>query len=457
MATEIYVPKLGMTMTEGTVAEWHIPDGGEVKAGESIFRLETEKIEFEVEAEGPGIVRHVVPEGTTLECGAVVAYVLAPGEAMPPGALLAASAEAVTAVTAVGASTSTPLAQDGGRVAASPAARRLAEDRGIPIAAVTGTGPGGRVTEDDVARYQPPVGPPPAAAQPGAGEVAASPIARRLAEQLGVDLAQVKGTGPGGRITKEDVEAAASPQPSPTVQRGTLATSTDAAAAQVIPIRGVRKVIFERMTASLQTMAQLTLAMEVAMDDAVRLRASLIEEWAAGGIRPSHTDLVIRAVAKALAEHRSFNAEVRADGIHLLPDIHIGMAVSTDAGLMVPVIRHADRFSLKEIAVEARRLAEGARAGRLGPDDYAGGAFSVTALGMYGVDFFTPIINPPNVAILGVGRIHDTTAWEGDRPVKRQAMTLSLTWDHRVNDGAPAADFAGAVKALLESPYRLLV
>jgi pyruvate dehydrogenase E2 component (dihydrolipoamide acetyltransferase) len=151
------------------------------------------------------------------------------------------------------------------------------------------------------------------------------------------------------------------------------------------------------------------------------------------------------------------NSEARGNEIYLHPDVHVGMAVALDEGLVVPVIRDADVISLKDLAQETSRLAAAARAGTLGPDDYAGGTFSVTTLGMYGVDMFTPIINSPNVGILGVGRIHDGVAWEGDRPTRRQQMTLSLTWDHRVIDGAPAAEFVQTVKALLESPYRLLV
>jgi len=453
MPTEVLIPKLGMTMTEGTVAEWHIPDGGEVALGESVYRLETEKIEFEVEAESAGIVRHLVPEGAVLDCGGVVAYILAPGEAMPasasrpPAAGLAAPA-AVAAATP-GATTAAPAAEgDGGRIAATPAARRLAQELGVDLTAVTGTGPGARITEADVQGYQAAASTAPSGAGP------ASPLARKLAESLGVDLAMVQGTGPGGRITREDVEAAASkPAASPpTAQRPAPAPAGD-----VIPIRGMRKVIFERMHSSLQTTAQLTMGMEVWMDEAVKLRAQLVEEWAADGVKPSHTDLVIKAVGKALRKHPRLNAEVHEDGIHLLREVHVGMAVALEEGLVVPVIRDADRISLKEIAAESSRMAEAARTGKLTLDEMAGGTFSVTALGMLGVDLFTPIINTPNTAILGVGRIHDGVAWEGDRPVKRQQMTLSLTWDHRVVDGAPAAEFVRTVKALLEAPYRLLV
>lgn len=222
-------------------------------------------------------------------------------------------------------------------------------------------------------------------------------------------------------------------------------------------MRGMRKVIAERMHASLQEMAQLTLGMEAQMDEAVKLRAALIDEWADEGLRPGYTDMVIKAVAKGLRLHPRLNAVVTAQGIELLAGIHIGMAVAVENGLVVPVIRDADRASLRDIAAESTRLAGLARDGKLGPDDMAGGTFSVTALGMAGVDFFTPVINPPNVAILGVGRIRDAVRWEGDRPVRCSQMTLSLTIDHRAVDGAPAAAFLQTVRDLLQSPYRLLL
>ncbi len=219
----------------------------------------------------------------------------------------------------------------------------------------------------------------------------------------------------------------------------------------------MRRTIATRMHASLQEMAQLTMGMDVEMDEASRLRSQLIEEWAPEGIRPSFTDLVIKAVAKALQRHPLLNSRFGEDAIELDPEIHIGMAVALDDGLVVPVIRDAGSLPLKDIARESTRLAEAARAGRLGLDEMAGQTFSVTALGSAGVDFFTPIINPPNVAILGIGRIRDTVGWDDGRPVRRQALTLSLTIDHRAVDGAPGAAFLGDVRDLLQSPYRLLV
>lgn len=465
MATEILLVKAGMTMTEGAVAEWYVPDGATVEAGQLLYRMETEKIELEVEAEASGTVRHAVPAGTKTAPGALIGYILAAGEAMPAG--LSAPPSALAATSSNGASPAAApaaVALEGGRIPSSPNARRLAKEAGLELSAITGTGPGGRITEADVVAAKsapkPAAAPTPAVAV-AAREVAASPLARRLAERLGVDLSTVRGSGPGGRITQDDVEAAAAKPahaaPSPKSAPATPPSAGEHRPGERIPIRGMRKVIAERMHGSLQQMAQLTMAMDVAMDEAVNLRGQLVDEWAPDGIRPSYTDLVIKAVAKALTRHPLLNATMHETEIELIPEVHVGMAVAVPDGLLVPVIRDADRRPLKEIATDSSRLAEAARTGTLGLDDMAGGTFSVTALGMAGVDFFTPVINPGNVAILGVGRIHDSVGWEGDRPVKRQIMTLSLTIDHRAVDGAPGATFLGTVRELLEAPYRLLV
>jgi pyruvate dehydrogenase E2 component (dihydrolipoamide acetyltransferase) len=448
MAIEVRLVKAGMTMTEGAVAEWYVPDGGAAEKGKPLYRMETEKIELEVEADASGVVRHVVPAGATLEPGGLIAYILTPGEA-PPAGLAPGSAP--------------PAA--GERVLASPIARRLARESGIPLGAVAGSGPSGRITEADVRAHRA-SSPSEEASTPvraeqavrPAGEVLASPLARRLAEQQGIELAKVQGTGPNGRITREDVEAfAAAHGNERPLSTPAGPTRPERRAGQTVPMRGMRKVIAERMHASLRDMAQLTMAMEVTMDEAVKLRAALVAEWAPLGIKPSYTDLVIKAVAKALVLHPLLNAIVRPGEIELLPQVHVGMAVALDEGLVVPVIRDADALPLKDLAATSTRLADAARSGTLGLDDMAGATFSVTALGMAGVDLFTPIINPPNVAILGVGRIREGLAWDGDRPVKQHQMTLSLTIDHRAVDGAPGAAFLNTVRELLEAPYRLLV
>jgi pyruvate/2-oxoglutarate dehydrogenase complex dihydrolipoamide acyltransferase (E2) component len=197
--------------------------------------------------------------------------------------------------------------------------------------------------------------------------------------------------------------------------------------------------------------------MDAAMDDTVKLREQLIAEWQGETIRPTYTDIVVKAVAKALRAHPLMNSVFGQNEITLCNGIHIGVAVAIDAGLVVPVIRNVDQLSLKAIAAAAARFAAAARAGNLGLDDMAGGTFTVTALGMYGVDSFTPILNAPQSGILGVNRIRDEVVWQADRAKPRKVMRLSLTWDHRVLDGAPAAQFLGTVRELLEAPYRLLV
>ena len=453
MPAEIYLVKVGMNMTEGIVEEWYIADGARVEQGQMLYRLETEKVNLDVDAESSGIVKHAVGEGVTMKPGDVVGYIYADGEAIPdgPGAAAPAPVAAAAPTAAIAAPVAaTPAAAtvgEGGRLLSSPAARRLAGELGVDINDVAGTGPGGRIIEADVQRT---------AAEQKAGGAGgpSSPIARKLARELGVDIASVKGTGPGGRVTKEDVETAASAK-----SRAAAAPAAPRAATpgKSVPVRGMRKTIAARMHDSLQTMAQLTMDMDVNMDDAIKLRTQLVAEWAEEGIKPSYTDLVIRAAAKALQKHPLMNASWGDDAITLHTDVHVGMAVALPEGLVVPVVHDAAERGFKSLAAETSRLANAARDNKFGLDDLQGGTFTVTALGMFGVDSFTPIINAPQAGILGVNRIRDDVRWEGNTPMKTQVMTLSLTWDHRVLDGAPAAEFLRTVKNLLEAPYRLLV
>lgn len=480
MPTEVYLVKVGMNMTEGVVEEWYIPDGDTVREGELLYRLETEKVNLDVDAEATGVVKHLVGQGITREPGDVVGYIYAEGEEIPdvlPGAggepahdsaaTLSGSPQAPTSVPAVASAASVTA---DGRLKASPIARRLATERGVQLAALQGTGPGGRIVEADVLAAEidavaaVPATAPPASddgvrrASPGSSpssSPSSSPMARKVARELGVDLDGVRGTGPGGRITRDDVEAAAA-FPSKGPSAGPSAGPA-AAADQILPLGGMRRTIARRMHASLQEMAQLTMDMDVVMDDAVKLRGQLMDEWQDEGLRPTYTDLVIRAVAKALEKHRQINATMTESEIVQHGAINVGMAVALTDGLIVPVVRNANLLSVQALARETSRLATAAREGKLTPDDLQGGTFTVTALGMFGVDSFTPIINAPEAGILGVNRIRDDVAWAHDTPVKQQRMKLSLTWDHRVLDGAPAAEFLGTVRGLLEAPFRLLV
>ncbi len=272
-----------------------------------------------------------------------------------------------------------------------------------------------------------------------AREVRASPIARRLAREHGIDLSQVKGTGRGGRITEKDVRAYLEALESKAAPEG-----------ETIPFAGMRATIARRMHESLQTMAQLTLFTEADVTDLVTLRESLKDT-----LRVTYTDLIVRACALALREHPRMNAILEGDVIHILPEIHIGIAVALDEGLVVPVIRNADEKSLADLASIRAQLVAKARAGRLSAEAISGSTFSITNLGMYDIDGFTPIINPPEVAILGVGRIVEKVVIHEGKVAQRAMMTLSLTFDHRIVDGAPAARFLQTIKRFLENPSRL--
>lgn len=476
MPNEIYLMRVGMTMTEGMVSEWLVADGAKVKKGELLYHLETEKVDMEVDADDEGVVKHVVGTGVACEPGDVIGWIFAPGEEIPavlpsgkklsPDEMPVAEEDAslVSAAPAAAQRPEAPAAQRdvanrgiGGRLLSSPAARRVARDLGIGLEAILGTGPGGRIVEADVQAAALEASVPEAST--ASERVKASPLARRTAEELGVDLARVVGSGPGGRITKEDVDAAHAQAASVGSKRvGPASVSpTGPRAGEKIPLRGMRKTISQRMYDSLRSTAQLTMDMEVVMDDAVKLREQLIAEWESEGARPSYTDLVVRAVAKSLELHPRMNSLMGEGEIELLDQIHVGIAVALEEGLVVPVIRDTLGRDVKSIAQEASRLAAAAREGTLPMDDMHGGTFTVSTLGMFGVDSFTPILNPPQTGIIGVNRIADGIGWEGDRPVKRKTMRLSLTWDHRVLDGEPAARFLASVRDLLEAPYRLLV
>jgi len=439
-------------MEEGTVDEWLVGDGDPITVGTPLLRLATDKVDVEVEAEAEGLFHRAVPAGTTLPPGAVIGWVLEVGEA-PPAAAEATQASAPDLAVAEATAPSTPDAAQapvtpvagdglaargpGGGVLSSPYARRRAADLGVALTAVSGTGPGGRVVAADVEER--------AAARGAAEGAALSPLVRRDAAKLDIPLSSVPGSGPGGRITRDDVRSAAR-----LLRRPDEVT--------VIPLKGMRGAIASRMVASLHEMAQLTHGFEVSMDAVVAVRADLKRDWPEMGLAvPSLNDFVVRAAALALREHPGLNATVVGAEIRLLPAINVGMAVAVPGGLVVPVIRDADRLSLQELCGVTRTLASKARDGNLSLPELEGGSFAVTSLGTYGVDFFTPVINPGNVAILGVGRLRDGVRWtDDDQPLRTRVLTLSLTFDHRAVDGAPAAEYLKTVAQLLARPMVLL-
>lgn len=459
MATEFVMPKLGLTMEEGTILRWLVDEGGDVSVGTPVLSIETDKVESDVEANAAGRLHRLGEEGQTFRCGETIAVLLSPGEvaATPASQPAVADAGAATIVTAAASSPGAPprpTGFNGSRQFVSPNARRLAAERGIDLLRVVGTGPGGRVVAadlDDLAAAPAPAAvAAPAAPRPAGQPVPATAAARMLADLLGVDLAVVEPDPVDGYVTRESVARYVRMRlrAEPVVASPTSSTQTPV---RVKRLSGMRGTIAKRMTASLREMAQLTLTMDAEMDAVVADRAAR----ATDGSPPSYTDYVIAAAARALVAHPDLNAQVTPDGIAILPDVHVGMAVAVEGGLLVPVVRHADALALGEIATTTTRLATAARTGSLGLDDLEGGTFSVTALGMFGVDSFTPVINPPNAAILGVGRLRDDVTVADGQIVVVKRMTLSLTWDHRVVDGAPAALFCKAIVDSLARPADL--
>jgi pyruvate dehydrogenase E2 component (dihydrolipoamide acetyltransferase) len=340
----------------------------------------------------------------------------------------------------------------------------LSRELGVSLAGLHGSGAGGRIIGRDVevAAEQPRSDQEPPATGPSSLP-RASFAARRAAASLGIDLAQVVPAASNNEITRQDVERAAAhviqahDRPSARSRVAPSPTRPDDGPA-VVPLAGMRRVIATRMHASLQEMAQLTIGMEARADKLVALRTDLKRAWTLlDRPVPTFTDMIASAVAKVLPHHRRVNAVVTPNSIELLDAVHIGIAVALPDGLVVPVVRDADRLSLAELAEQSARLVALARAGALSIDDMNGATFSVTSLGGFGVDFFTPVINPPNVAILGVGRIRDgVRVTKKGRVRAARWLTLSLTFDHRAVDGAPAAEFLRDVCEVLEAPATLL-
>ena len=430
MAEAIYLPKVGMTMEEGTLTKWAIADGAAVTRRQVVFEMETEKVQMEIEAEHDGTLKQLVPEGAVLKPGDIVGCILAAGEEVPQALLDRVAAQAALV----------PGAGSQSAAATEEATLAPGEHQSVLEAGTTGAAT-----------------PAPAPS----GPLRISPIARRLADENGIDVATLSGTGPGGRIVERDVQNAIEAKTAGTAAGATpvagVAPAVAApAAGESIPYRGRRRTIGERMRESVSTTAPVTLTTEAPVDAAAAMIHGLNREWRNEAVVVTLTGLIARACALALKEHPQLNARLEGDQIVVASEINVGVAVDQDAGLIVPVLRATDRMSLQMAMKTLRELTTKAREDSLRPEDVSGGTFTVSSLEGSVVDAFTPIINPPQAAILGVGRTRDVAAFEGSEVVKRQVVTLSLTFDHRVTDGAPAAKFLGRVAELLERPYLLM-
>ncbi len=454
MATDIYMPQLGLTMTEGTVVRWLKAEGDPVKKGQPVLEIETDKVTMEIEAPADGVLGPILVEaGRAVPIGAPLSHVLAPGETAPT------APEAAPAPTAAGrpAPPSEPGKGEqaaggraGGRLMATPRARRVAYELGIDLTQVEASGPGGRIVEADVRWYADRV----KAAPPQR----ISPVARRLADELEVDLTQVEGTGPGGRIVKMDVQRAAGPAPvSP------APTPATARPGQVEPLQGIRRVVAERMTHSFTTTPHFYLSVEVEATALTRMREGLLPKVEAStGVRLTITDILVKVCAQALSEFPEVNVawveatEAEDSGLLRQPEVNVGVAVGLDQGLVVPVIRQADRLTLSQIAQRRTDLVARARSGKLSLPDLEGGTFTLSNLGMFGIDQFHAIINSPQSAILAVGRIRERPVALDGAVVVRPVMHLTLSVDHRPLDGMQGARFLERVSQLIEEPYLLL-
>jgi len=451
MPFEITMPQLGLTMESGVLVKWCVQEGDRIAPGEQIFEVETDKATVAVEAHEEGTIERIlVSEGQEVPVGTLLAIAVAAGETLPtawqPVHPSVAPAPVLWPAPQVALPSAKPSADAG--LQASWKARTLAHQAGLDWRTIAGSGPGGRVVAEDVTQALA------SAAAVAKSEPKATSVAAKLAASLGLDLSAVVGSGPQGRITQSDVlEAAAAiireravPRPVP--------MSGPAQVLNAVPLTGVRQVVSERMAVSAHSTARVTLFREVDATGLVDLR----ERFISRGLQVSYNDILVKICAVSLREHPEANARMGDGQIEYLGRIHIGLAVDTDRGLLVPVIRNADLLTVPQIAVARSRLIEAARAGYSLPDDLTGGTFTLTNLGMLGVEGFTPVINLPECCILGVGRMvrKPVVVDESDTLAVRPMMILSLAFDHRVIDGAPAARFLERVVQLVQDPWLLL-
>ena len=452
MASVIIMPKQGLLMEEGTITKWLAKEGEQTTEGAPLFEMETDKLTITMDSTATGTVLKILhPEGDTVPITQPIAIVGQPGEDIsgllgdaPAATPRAAEKPRASAAEAAPAAAPVPAVEHapGERVFSSPRARLRAEENGVDIAAVPGSGPDGLVVERDVQNYI-------------ANQPTVTPLAANQARIQGIDLSGLTGTGPNGKITTEDLHiASAAVEPAPAAEpipgQLTRGTRTEA-------MSGMRKAISRNMLTSKSTNAQTNHRMVVDMTAAVALR----RQYKALGIKISYNDIIVRACAKALQDFPIVNASVDGSDIVYHDYVNIGTAVSVPGGLIVPVIRDADIIGLTGIAAKSAELIEKAREGRLTEADYHGGTFTVSSLGMFDLDDFVAIINPPESAILAVGKIAKTpvvvTDDEGeDQVVIKSMCALCLSYDHRIIDGAEAAKFLQKLKSYLQNPILLI-
>jgi pyruvate dehydrogenase E2 component (dihydrolipoamide acetyltransferase) len=475
MPKAVIMPKFGFTQETAEVLAWLKQEGDHVDAGDPIMEVSTDKVSMEVEAPVSGTLAGFrYKQGDVVPVTEVVCYILAPGETFDPAAAAPPSGTAQAAATtphveaAVDERAAALPVDSEANAGASPLALRMAQDAGVDIRLIAGTGPRGRVTQRDVESFlQARDASPAAPAKPNA-----SPAARRLAQQLGIALELVRGSGAGGRIQTQDVEAyaetlrATTAAAEPTPRAGSIVAQPQVSiaspqsgdgVARRIPFNNMRRVIARNLQKSMQEAPHIYFQVDVDMTAANELVA-YANANAPEGVKVTLTALFTRAAAWTLRKHPLLNSHLQGEEILVMESVNIGIAVALPEGLIVPVVRDADRKGIYDLAAEIRTLGQTAQAGKLGLDQIQGATFTISNLGMYGVDRFTAIINPPQVGILAVGRTRrQFVPDDHDQPVLRPMATITLSVDHRAIDGAVAARFIGDLAQALMHPERILL
>jgi pyruvate dehydrogenase E2 component (dihydrolipoamide acetyltransferase) len=405
MATKVVMEALSPTMEEGRLVEWKKKEGDAIAVGDVLAEVETDKAVMELVARAAGtMLKQVVPVGTTVPVAGTVAWLGTPGEAIPDGGGTAPAAP---------------------KPAAAPAPATKVAPAAAPAAA-----------------------PAPATAAVAGGRVKASPLARKIAADRGLDLGAIAGSGPAGRVIARDLDGAAAGAAAP------RRAVTAGAGFEDIPLTQIRKTIAKRLSQSIGPIPTFYLTMDVDMTRTWEAREAL--KALGGDVKVSFNDIIIKAIATALTRHPQCNAWWQDDHIRVWREVHIGMAVAIEDGLITPVIRDADRKTLREISAESKDLAGRARERKLRPEEYTGSTFSISNLGMFDIEHFTAIINPPEAGIIAVGRIREEPAVTGGQVTVRKAMRLTMSCDHRVIDGATGAAFLRTCKQLLENPLAMV-
>ncbi|PWL26219.1 MAG: pyruvate dehydrogenase complex dihydrolipoamide acetyltransferase [Altererythrobacter sp. XM-24bin4] len=465
MPIEIKMPALSPTMEEGTLAKWLVKPGDEIRSGDIMAEIETDKATMEFEAVDEGtLVSIAVEEGTeNVSVGTVIAVLAEEGE----------DADAAAAVPTPAPAPAAPPSNDG--PAATPTARKLAEASGIDLNTITGTGPNGKITKDDVeaaggtsAPAPAPIPAAAAAAAPAAsGErIVASPLAKRIAEQKGIDLSTITGSGPNGRIVKADVEdaapgaapAAAASAPAPTPAPTPSVSPADGGAPyEEVKLNNVRKVIARRLTEAKLNIPHIYLTVDVRLDPLLKLRSQLNASLEADGVKLSVNDLIIKALARALQREPQCNVSFQGDVMHQYSRQDISVAVAAPSGLITPIITDAGNKGLAQISTEMKELAGKARDGKLQPHEYQGGTASLSNLGMFGTKQFDAVINPPQAMILAVGAGEQRPFVVDGALQVATVMSVTGSFDHRAIDGVDGAKLLDQFRSLIENPMGLVV